>query len=265
RQAAAGDAAHAHAPRGALQMADGGVPAHEAVRPLPPRRALVLPVDGPRPGAGRGRAADPGGDDRARAGRPRRRSLRRDADHVRRLHRSRAGASERAVVPPADLSPPVAARLTAVIVQHGLPPTAVGPLAALLRVLDADEHAPTTVRAPAQAVDVHVADSLAGLELDAVRSATRIADLGAGAGFPGVPLAVALPGSRVTRVESIARKCAFIRAAADAAGIGNAEAVAERAEAWPAGIGAHDLVTARALAPLAVLAEYAAPLLREDG
>ena len=149
--------------------------------------------------------------------------------------------------------------------RYGLPAGAVGPLAALLGSLDADAHAPTTVRAPSEAVDVHLADSLVALELDEVRSARRIADLGAGAGFPGLPLAVALSAAEVVLVESVGRKCAFIRAAADAAGLANVEVVADRAESWSAGIGTRDLVTARALAPLAVLAEYAAPLLREGG
>jgi len=148
--------------------------------------------------------------------------------------------------------------------QHGLPEAAVPRFAALLERLD-DEHAPTTVRDPAAAVDVHLADSLAGLELVAVREATAIADLGAGAGFPGLPLAIALPTADVRLVESIARKCAFISSMATAAQIDNAAAVARRAEEWPEGVGAHDLVTARALAPLGVLAEYAAPLLREGG
>ncbi len=137
-------------------------------------------------------------------------------------------------------------------------------MATLLERLD-DEHAPTTVRAPADAFGVHLADSLVGLELSVVRSATAIADLGAGAGFPGLPLAIALPAADVRLVESIARKCAFITAMAAAAEIANAVAVPRRAEEWPQGIGAHDLVTARALAPLGVLAEYAAPLLRDGG
>jgi len=146
-----------------------------------------------------------------------------------------------------------------------LPDAAVARLSVLLDTLRDDPHAPTTVREPAQAVDVHLADSLVALQLPEVRSATRIADLGAGAGFPGLPLAVALPAAEVVLVESIARKCAFIRAAADAAGLSNVEVVADRAESWSAGRGTRDLVTARALAPLAVLAEYAAPLLREGG
>jgi 16S rRNA (guanine527-N7)-methyltransferase len=146
-----------------------------------------------------------------------------------------------------------------------MPEPAISKLNALLQLLAADEHAPTTVRAPEQAVYTHVADSLVALELPDVRAASTIADLGAGAGFPGLPLAVALPLARVALVESVARKCAFIRAAADAAGLTNVEVVVGRAESWSDGIGTCELVTARALAPLAVLAEYAAPLLREGG
>lgn len=149
--------------------------------------------------------------------------------------------------------------------RHRLPAAAATQIGALLTALADDPHAPTTVRAPDQAVHTHLADSLVALDLPEVRGATSIADLGAGAGFPGLPLAVALPQARVALVESTARKCAFIRATADAAGLTNVEVVAERAEAWSAGIGSRDLVTARALAPLAVLAEYAAPLLREGG
>lgn len=149
--------------------------------------------------------------------------------------------------------------------RYALPVAASTQLRALLTALAADPHAPTTVRTPAEALHTHIADSLVALELDAVRGAERIADLGAGAGFPGLPLAVALPAAEVVLVESSARKCAFIRAAAAAADVTNVAVVAERAEAWRAGTGTRDLVTARALAPLAVLAEYAAPLLREGG
>lgn len=163
------------------------------------------------------------------------------------------------------LDPVVERELAQLAERYALPAGADVQLGALLAALDADPHAPTTVRAPAEAVHTHVADALVALELKAVRAAERIADLGAGAGFPGLPLAVALPGAEVVLVESVARKCAFIRAAADAASLTNVEALAERAESWRAGIGTRDLVTARALAPLAVLAEYAAPLLREGG
>lgn len=163
------------------------------------------------------------------------------------------------------LDPAVQQRLATLVARYSLPSAAERQLGALLEALAADAHAPTTVRDPAAAADVHLADSLAALELEAVRSATRVADLGAGAGFPGLPLAIALPQAEIALVESVARKCAFVRSAAAAAGLHNVAVVAERAESWAAGLGTRDLVTARALAPLAVLAEYAAPLLREGG
>lgn len=153
-------------------------------------------------------------------------------------------------------------RLEELAGRHGAP---AEPLRRLLDLLAADETAPTTVRDPQQAIDVHVADSLSALGLDVVRDARMIADLGAGAGFPGLVLAAALPEARVALVESVGRKCAFIERAIAAAGLDNAAAVCARAEEWREGRAANDLVTARALAPLAVIAEYAAPLLRIGG
>jgi 16S rRNA (guanine527-N7)-methyltransferase len=137
-------------------------------------------------------------------------------------------------------------------------------LSALLELLSADQHAPSTVRGSA-AVDVHVADSLSALALEPVRQAESVADLGSGAGFPGVVLAVALRQARVALVESAARKCEFLERLISTLGIANARVVHARAEAWPEGLGAQDLVVARALAPLAVLCEYAAPLLAPEG
>jgi 16S rRNA (guanine527-N7)-methyltransferase len=139
--------------------------------------------------------------------------------------------------------------------------------AVIERLLDAleDEHAPTTVHAREEARRVHVADSMAGLEVPEVREARLIADLGAGAGLPGLVLAAALPSARVVLVESVRRKAEWIAATAAACGVDNAEAVWARAESWGDGRGACDVVTARALAALPVLCEYAAPLLRPGG
>ena len=157
------------------------------------------------------------------------------------------------------------ARLSDLVAAHHLPGEAAVSLKALLDLVASDETAPTTVREPRQAVYVHIADSLSGLEVVAIREATRIADLGAGAGFPGLVLATVLPQAHVALVESVGKKCAFMTRAIEAAGIGNAEVVCARAEEWHDGIGVNDVVTARALAPLAVLAEYAAPLLGVGG
>ena len=134
-----------------------------------------------------------------------------------------------------------------------------------MTALAVDELAPTTVREPARALDVHLADSLVALELETVREATRIADIGAGAGFPGLPLAVALSGAEVRLVESQARKCGFIEGVAEGCGIANIEVVCARAEQWPDGLGANDLAVARAVASQPVVLEYAAPLLRLGG
>lgn len=149
--------------------------------------------------------------------------------------------------------------------RYGLADGQVDQLAGMLGVLASDEMAPTTVRDPAHAVDVHLADSLIALDLEVVRKAHAIADIGAGAGFPGLPLAVALAGSEVKLVESQARKCGFMARVIVAAAIGNAEAVCARVEEWPEGIEAHDVVLARAVAPQPIVLEYAAPLLRLGG
>jgi len=140
----------------------------------------------------------------------------------------------------------------------------VDQLERVLATLARDPTAPSAVRGPA-AISVHIADSLSALALDCVRDATAIADLGSGAGFPGVVLAIALPSARVALVESAARKCAFLARLRTAAAVGNAEIVQARVEEWRAGHGSRDLVVARALAPLAVLCEYAAPLLVSGG
>ena len=102
-----------------------------------------------------------------------------------------------------------------------------------------------------------------------LRGAGWIADIGAGAGFPGLPLAIALPRARVDMIESVSRKCAVIDRLTHAAGLDNeiVRAMPMRAEeraAW-GGREAYDAVTARAVAALPVLVEYASPLLAVGG
>ena len=138
-------------------------------------------------------------------------------------------------------------------------------LAGVLRTLEADERAPTAVREPERAARIHLADSLAALELDAVRAATRVADIGSGAGFPGVALAVALDSARVSLVESQRRSCEFLERLCADVGIENVRVICARAEEWPEGLSGHDLVVARALAAQPVVLEYAAPLLQLEG
>ena len=159
----------------------------------------------------------------------------------------------------------VRGRLAELAARYGLPAEAEERLAALLDLVAGEPAAITTVRDPAEGADAHVADSLVALDLPAVRAARRVADLGSGGGFPGLALAIALPAAGVALVESVGRKCAFLAHAAGELGLANVEVINARAEAWPDGIGAQDLVVARALASLPVLVEYAAPLLEPGG
>lgn len=131
----------------------------------------------------------------------------------------------------------------------------------------AEERASVSSVVDERAWKVHVLDSLTGLEVPELREARRIADVGAGAGFPGIVLAVALPEARIDLVESVGRKCEFMRGAIAAARIGNADVLKARSEDLAAGDGreAYDAVTARAVGRLSTLAELASPLLKPNG
>lgn len=142
------------------------------------------------------------------------------------------------------------------------PAHAVAPLARILELQAIDPTASTTIRDPAEAVGRHVADSLTALSLPFVAGARRIADLGSGAGWPGLALAAALPDAHVWLVESAIRHCRYLERAVEVGELANVTVVNARAEQWT---GEHDLVTARALAALPVLLEYAAPLLELGG
>lgn len=161
--------------------------------------------------------------------------------------------------------PRVLCRLEQLATEWGLPAEFPGRVALLLDLVRDSPHSLTAVREPLEALDAHVADSLDGLRIPDLRAPGRIADLGSGAGFPGLVLAAALPESRVALVESVRKKAAFAADAAELMGLVNVEVVARRVEDWREAAGAIDTVTARALAPLGVLLEYAAPLLGIDG
>ena len=147
-----------------------------------------------------------------------------------------------------------------------LDPEARAQLEVVLGLL-AEERASVSSVVDERAWQVHIADSLTGLEVEGLREARRIADVGAGAGFPGLALAVSLPAAQVDLVESVGRKCEFMQRAIEAAGIGNAIVLDTRSEdlAEEAGRDAYDAVTARAVGRLSTLAELASPLLKPNG
>jgi 16S rRNA (guanine527-N7)-methyltransferase len=127
----------------------------------------------------------------------------------------------------------------------------------------------TAIRDPAAVAREHVLDSLTALDLLRIRGIDEFVDLGSGGGYPGLPLALALPARRALLVESVGKKARFLEtvvAALDAQDMvtvvtARAEALAadrRQRERWPA-------VVARAVAPLADLVELALPLLRIGG
>jgi len=127
----------------------------------------------------------------------------------------------------------------------------------------------TAIRDPAAVALAHVVDSLSGLTVLRERGVDRFIDLGSGGGYPGIPLAAALPAMRALLLEPIGKKARFLTTVAEATGLSRTvEAAPVRAEdlaadrrhrgRWPA-------VTARAVASLADLVELSFPLLTSDG
>ncbi|MGH8229071.1 MAG: 16S rRNA (guanine(527)-N(7))-methyltransferase RsmG [Steroidobacteraceae bacterium] len=114
----------------------------------------------------------------------------------------------------------------------------------------------TSIRQRGQMLTRHLLDSLA---IHGDLEGERIADVGTGAGFPGVPLAVASPERRFTLIDSNGKKIRFVRQAIRSLELANVEAVQARAEdLQPAA--PFDSITARACAPLPELLKTVAGL-----
>ncbi len=127
----------------------------------------------------------------------------------------------------------------------------------------------TSIREPAAVATAHVLDSLSALQLLRDQGAERVLDLGSGGGYPGLPLAAALPGAAFTLVEPIAKKARFLRAVVEATGLADRVTVLTvRAETLAADSGRRgtwSAVTARAVASAADLVELSFPLLAPGG
>lgn len=126
----------------------------------------------------------------------------------------------------------------------------------------------TRVTNPGEVARLHLLDALAALPLLDSAAASTAVDLGSGGGVPGIPLALARPKIRWVLVESVRKKAEVLASMATELGLGNVTVVAERAELLGRADDhreRHDLVAARACAPLPVLAELALPLLAVGG
>jgi 16S rRNA (guanine527-N7)-methyltransferase len=135
-------------------------------------------------------------------------------------------------------------------------------LATLVNLVRADDDLPVKWK---RAAWNRARESLNAVDDVRVRGARRMADLGSGAGFPGLVLAGVLPQARVTLVEYRSDRHRFLQRAIDAMGLTNVEVVTVTAQRWAEGIGTCDLVTSRNLAPPNVVVELAAPLLAMEG
>lgn len=135
-------------------------------------------------------------------------------------------------------------------------------------VVEANErHNLTAIVDAEEAAVKHFVDSLTPLLVGALPRRGRLADVGSGAGFPGIPLAIAAPDLEVTLIESVGKKAAFLRQAAERLGL-RARVLAMRAEAVgrdPLYREAFDAAVARALAPMPVASEWCLPLVRPGG
>jgi 16S rRNA (guanine527-N7)-methyltransferase len=118
----------------------------------------------------------------------------------------------------------------------------------------------------------HIAESLALLRLleehGLVPEGGRLIDIGSGGGLPGIPIAIARPDLRVTLLEAVGKKAAFLRDTVEALELPRVDVLAVRAEEAgrdTAHRERYDVAVARAVAPLNVLAELALPLVRLGG
>lgn len=185
--------------------------------------------------------------------------------------RSRAAGSSSSL--PSEPLPPVsretggpAARLVARAGAMGvtLSVSAAASLVALLDRIALEPQNLTTIDGLDEGSDRHLADSLAGLTLPEVSGAGSSVDIGSGAGFPGLALAIARPQMAVTLVESERRKADWLRRAS--ADIPNVRVVPDRSEHLAAAEReSFPLATMRALGPLSVALELAAPLVCVGG
>lgn len=127
----------------------------------------------------------------------------------------------------------------------------------------------TAIKEPAEAWRRHILDSLTLMApLAELPPGATVIDIGTGGGVPGVPLAIVRPDLRFTLLDATAKKTAFVRAALDVLGVDHANVVTARAEQAardPQHRDAYDAAIARAVGPMATIAELATPFVKPGG
>jgi len=127
----------------------------------------------------------------------------------------------------------------------------------------------TAIKDPGEAWTRHILDSLTLMApLAELPAGATVIDVGTGGGVPGVPLAIVRPDLRFTLLDATAKKTAFVRATMDMFGVEHAKVVTARAEAAgrdPEHRDAYDAAIARAVGPMATIAELATPFVKQNG
>ena len=153
------------------------------------------------------------------------------------------------------------------LTQMGLPP---GGIPALMRYAEALVEKNkvmnlTAITEPADIATLHFLDSAALLTLADLKG-KRIADVGTGAGFPGMPLRIVEPSIRLTLLDSLNKRIDFLKEVCKDLGLNDVECVHGRAEEFAADYReSYDIVTSRAVANLQVLSELCLPLVKVGG
>lgn len=113
----------------------------------------------------------------------------------------------------------------------------------------------------------HFYDSIAASFYTDLTKELTICDIGAGAGFPSIPLKIIFPNLKVTIVDSLNKRIHFLNQLAEALELDNVSFVHDRAETYGKGDyrASYDIVTARAVARLSVLSELCLPLVKKGG
>lgn len=119
-----------------------------------------------------------------------------------------------------------------------------------------------------EVVEKHFVDSAALIKSGHLKDGTKLIDIGSGAGFPGIVLAILQPQMKITLLETLEKRCAFLREMTEVLMLENVEVISARAEDAgrdTAHRAQYDIACSRAVADLAVLTEYSLPLLKRGG
>ena len=126
----------------------------------------------------------------------------------------------------------------------------------------------TAITDDEEVIKKHFIDCIKAFKSDAIRNAKTIIDVGTGAGFPGLPIAIMNPNVKVTLLDSLNKRINYLNTVVRELGLKNVTTIHSRAEDGarkPELREKFDVATSRAVANMAVLSEYCMPYVKKDG